>query len=323
MCGGTVALAFLNGVARANPETEFTELFEDWSNLVNFGVVVPIAGILILHLYEQTSQGFRQILRSGVVQLGESTTPGEYLKRVDRSINAPWIFWVSASLSVAGNIAISLNLGRDYWNGWGGGLPSMWFRFFAIVNHYMIANIMLKGVRIVIEIRRLFRYPVNPQPLHPDGCGGLLPLGRISIALNYFVSLIAVYIGVEAVGQKAPVDHPLFIPVIVTFALVAVPLFFAPLAKAHKAMSDQRTQILQVLNDEFQMTYSRVEGALQEKGIPLADAQKIESLERLYRIASRMPVWPIDMRVLAQFFLAVCLPLILSLLVEVFGRFFA
>lgn len=320
--GGTILFAYLHGSA-VPTDNNYLELFEDFPNLINFAIIVPVGVFLVLHFYRKVELGFRQIVADGIILFdSESAAASRFLQDLDSAVNRRWFFWLSLGVALAFN-ATYLFRKEDAWNDLGGGLPSWWFRLFSTLNYYMMCNIGLKGFVIVARMRRLFEHRVVLQPLHPDGCGGLRALGGISLALNYFVSLVAAYISVLAFVTRTPVAHPLFVPIVLAYFGIACYFFFVPLARAHDLMEREKNLILSALNKEFQQSYNRISSELSRHGISLADAQKIEVLERLYRIASRMPVWPMDTRIVVQFLGTVALPLLVGVTVAFVNAFFS
>ncbi|MEC7987976.1 MAG: hypothetical protein VX278_22605 [Myxococcota bacterium] len=325
--GGAFAISFVSDSVR---ETSLvTAMLRDYANLINMGIVLPIGIILVLNFYNQLQHGFTQLIQDQIIKFSSEKEAQEYLQSVDRAINKRWFFPLALGVSVVVN-ALILLLQGDTWHAWDAGFQAWWFRFFVIINFYMIANILLRGVATVIQMRRVFESSdgktVVLQPLHPDGCGGLKELGAISMALNAFLCLLAVYLSVVAFAKGAdqtasPSDFPFFIPIIFVFIILSVYLFLAPLSRAHKIMSEEKRRVLAALNAEFQATYSKISESLQTDGISLQDAQKIESIERLYRIGSEMPVWPMDARIIQQLGVATGLPILLGMVTEFINRF--
>ncbi len=313
--GGTVVLALLWGHAVPSANT-YVELFEDHGNIINFGIILPIAIVLVASFYGKVESGFLQIIADGVVNFGSESIRDQYLSAFDRAINHKALFWLAGSLALVFN-AVFIWGKEAAWNDLFGGPPSYWFRLFAFLNYYIMFHFAFKALVVVRYIRRLFLHEIAVQPLHPDGCGGLKSLGEISMSMNYLVCLVAAYIAVMAFVGRTAAEHPFFIPLVVAYVILALFFLFYPLTVAHDVMSAEKKKILTALNREFQATYITVRGSLGEKALDLKDAQKkFESLDALYRIASAMPVWPLDTRIYAQFLAAVALPLAIGLLME-------
>ena len=132
--------------------------------------------------------------------------------------------------------------------------------------------------------------------------------------------MVAVFLSVIAFVERTPASSPLFVVLLLGYCLTASYVFFVPLAGAHDLMATEKRRILSALNAGFQDTYSRIASCIDQHGIALGDAQKIESLERLHRIAARMPVWPMDTRIVGQFVGIIAAPLVVALAVEAMMR---
>jgi len=315
---GVVAFSLLHGTFFPLPNTHM-EVLEDRANLINFLLVTPAAVYLLFRFNEAVRHGLSQLFRDGVVRTQWPRQGARYLARLNRTTNDVRLSVIALLLSVLTNGAIVVQL-RDAWNDYTGGAAAWWTRAFTILNFYLLYFYLIRFYIIATVMRRLFSDRVRLQPLHPDGCGGLRSLGDISLTMNYGVCLLAVYISNIIYIGGALEKQPLLILILPAFAVVAAYLFFAPLSKAHDIMLQAKERTLSALNSEFQNTYLKVSARLPEYGIPLEDAQKIEALERLHSIASRMPVWPMDLRIFTQFLIAIALPVLVGVAVESLAR---
>jgi len=283
--------------------------------LITFGALLPVGIFLVLRLYEKLHDGFTRLVADRVIRFPDEKRGEEYLGELDHSINRPWFFWASLLGSLAGNAVWLWLLPEGDWKRLDSGPAAWWFRVFVVVNIYAILIVLLKGVVAVRRMRAIFQMNVVLQPLHPDGCGGLRYLGDMSIALNYFLGLIALFIWLKAF-QTDLTTNVWFIVMMTAFAPLALYLFAAPLAGAHDLMAREKAGILRELNLDFQRTYDEVRAGLQGTGIPLDSAQKLQALDHLHRVASRMPVWPYDIRIAMQLVGTIVVPPVTAYAVE-------
>lgn len=318
--GGTVLLTIMWEKVRP-PSQEYVPIFKDYANIMNYGIVVPIGIVLVLNFYACVNRGIRQLVTDRIIVFEGQRQSRQFLQHIDDAVNRKWFFYVSLALAVLCYSFFAWNR-KGYWNSGIGGPNVWWFRFFSAINIYMVFHLAAKSFVIVRAIRDCFKQKIMLQPLHPDGCGGLRSLGNISLAINYLVGLIAVYLSILAFLEFSPLDNPVFFIVLVTYFVIAGYLFFVPLADAHDLMEREKSEVLFVLNREFQSTYTKAVARLPAEGLTLEDAQKIESLERLHGIASRMPVWPMDTRIVGQFLGVVAVPLIVGLFIELAKTWF-
>ncbi len=319
-CGGTVALALLGGSAVAIPDNGTVELFEDYANLINFGVVLPLGVGLVASLYDRLRTGFEQLVRDAVIVFQSPEEGQIFLADIDVALNKAWFTWVALALSVIVN-AVNFASLKDTWSAPSSGAAAYWFRLFVITNFFVVFQVLFKAIVAVRVMQQLFKRDITLQPLHPDGCGGLRSLGAISASINYFVCLLAVYLSVLGAVGRVSSSNPIFIPILVVFVPLAVYLFMIPLAKAHDKMLTEKVRVLSALNAEFQHTYKRVAASLGTDGLVAADADKLANLERLHQVASKMPVWPFDVKIIAQFIGAALVPVVTKLGAEAAKRF--
>jgi hypothetical protein len=182
---------------------------------------------------------------------------------------------------------------------------------------------VFKGVAVVRIMRRLLRgrdTHVNLEPLSPDGAAGLGPLVGIISALNYCVCLMAVFVMFVLLLDSRSFTMPIIqlAPAIIIYPAFAGYLLLVPLLEAHRSLVARKTAILEALSQAFQTASQGVfSGKLGEEGIALEATQRLETIERLHRIASRLPEWPFNTKIAGRFIATAALPLVLSVLVEV------
>lgn len=176
-----------------------------------------------------------------------------------------------------------------------------------------------------ITIRNLSRrFPLDIQPRHPDRCGGLKPLGDLSLRMVVPILLGMVLLGVYGIGGA--VFGAGFRSMIVTFSnlgliLVGLPLvtlaFFVPLWGVHERMLAQKLQA----HEEYAGRISAIEARIRthlDAG-ELAGArearEEFEIVQALDPGAVDYPTWPFDRGILFKFLS----PQIVSVTSIVFG----
>jgi len=309
--GGIVLLSFMQNVALPS-ENGVVELFEDYGNLINFGIIVPMGILLVFNFYRQLKIGFAQIIEDGVLSFPDEVSKEVFFEDIQRRLNKKWFFFLALLLAAGLNVWIALNL-SGYWNSLEYGLPGIWFRICATLNFYMVFYILIKGVATSRMIRLIFEEKVELQPLHPDRCSGLHPLGSVSGAINLFLSLLTLYLTVLVFIDGIPLSDIRFLVVLGIFGSLATYLFFAPLIGANRRMRAQKRLVQTALNREFQKSYNIVAHALTTgEPAPQEALTRLESLEKLYQISVRTPTWPVQMDALIKFFAVVGIPAIMG-----------
>ena len=105
--------------------------------------------------------------------------------------------------------------------------------------------------------------------------------------------------------------------------VVGAPLiFFGTLASAHRAMREQKMELLSTLSSTFDSEYRVLHGSLVNK--TTADVSQFENLTRihgLHEMTNAFPVWPWDMGTIRNFVAAVTalpvIPIVGSLVLEI------
>lgn len=112
--GGAIFLAYLQGTALPQ-ENEFVELFEDYTNIINLGIVLPIAIWLAHNLYTSVGVGFPQVVNDGIVLFEDTASRTHFLAELDKRVNRKWFPLVAFGIAVAFNISFVLNK-DNAWN---------------------------------------------------------------------------------------------------------------------------------------------------------------------------------------------------------------
>lgn len=145
---------------------------------------------------------------------------------------------------------------------------------------------------------------------HPDGCGGLGPIGDLCLRLAYVISPLPILIGVwlifinffdirylrmapEYLNSLASTLVFLAVPV----AAICMFSFFLPLGAVHTAMLREKSK-LQIELDGISQEIHQLSSDLLSKANSLDPSQgvsleeKIEFLKRVYMRNSQIPTWP-------------------------------
>jgi len=143
---------------------------------------------------------------------------------------------------------------------------------------------------------------LSVEPLHPDNAGGLVAFGRLAWRIDLTLLPLVLLIPCWRVMVGADV----FWWSLTVFCALAIPIFFfVPLWGVHKAMAAVRTKEVETLSSQFSRNIPIMrEWLVNEELYPSEEALPVhETLERvvlLYERASRMPVWPFNIAIVAQ-----------------------
>jgi hypothetical protein len=188
----------------------------------------------------------------------------------------------------------------------------------------LIVGLMVwRMIVIGVQVWRLgSRFNLAPQLGHPDGCGGLEPLGNLCLWNALIVSIGGLFLGGWTIlGPSSPYASvantyaPLFAKLLVIPMLVAAVSFFLPLWSVHLAMTARRAEV-QLQLDQLGSVINGLEHEMLEKVDELqADqsekmAKKLDVMQQVYMRGNYYPVWPFNIKTLLKFGTSQVVPLL-------------
>ena len=176
-------------------------------------------------------------------------------------------------------------------------------------------------------IRKLTTFDLNIQPLHPDNCGGLKPIGNLCF-YNAFTLIPATFwlaIWSLSWGHYCPQYFPNYSAIglviligLVIFVIGVMFSFFYPLYVIHKSMVDKKIDHMKAVNEiankidtTLKSITKNVKNLDKDKGDKfLAD---IKYLKDVYNITEKFPVWPFDIKIKIKFASSIIIPTIIAI----------
>lgn len=183
---------------------------------------------------------------------------------------------------------------------------------------YWILVLIWKGFVFAWALHRFFKsehHDIVIDPLHPDDCCGLKPIGNVASILNLILFLIGFYLSLRVIDkilfQNSHVFEDIGNPMMLGGYLILAPLlFFLPLRAAHKKMLEVKQAFILPVS-------KRCEQLFQELGEIKLDKQgheTISSLEQMEKMCLNMeriiPVWPFDFKNILAFLGTIIVPLL-------------
>lgn len=195
----------------------------------------------------------------------------------------------------------------------------LWF-FFFLLGWLNIIRVFV----VTVWFNRLFQnFSVDLKVLHPDGAGGLGPLGKFSVNVAYVIAAYGIALVVilfaasyHVNGQFGAVTLTPGLFVLTLAYLSIAPLaFFAPIGSAHTAMETAKRAALLQISRQFESDFARMQALLASDSDELKKImEKIEHLEQIHALTARFPVWPFNTGNLVRFFSVISSPLLLWLI---------
>jgi hypothetical protein len=183
---------------------------------------------------------------------------------------------------------------------------------------------VIRVVIVIIWFNRLFRQlNIDVRVLHPDGAGGLSPLGEFSVRIGYLIGLFGVSAVSVSLTQSyrltlqfsGPMLSSALVILIVVYALLAPIVFFAPIGAARFAMKAAKYGFILQIADQFEIETTKIQSLLGSDSDEIRKRlEKIEQLQKIHDIANRFPVWPFNVQSIIRFFSAVSSPFVLAII---------
>lgn len=196
-------------------------------------------------------------------------------------------------------------------------LPTLFTILPAYLLYYMIVAFVFRVAGVYYIVKNFLSHEVKIQPLHPDKCGGLSPLGNFSLRISVagvivgISVLFGVFTNIYQYNQNvySPPNILMFSGYIVGLAIV----FFIPLLAANKGMKAAKGRTLQLISDKFNSVMD-IAMKMDNENDSRKQMEYIQNLEHLYNLAKKMPVYPFNTANIMKFLYSVFWPLILIFL---------
>ncbi len=322
-------LAYVTGNFMARGE--YAGFLEDYNFMNSLFVGVPVAVTFYFTLNNYVTECMEGLVRNGVfsVSNGRYTSIDHFLRDMRRSLSSLWWPLLAFAFSLAFVLlAQEAHRGIKSWRSQNAvafvSMEALW-----LISFWFAITFALRGIASIIWINRAFRaFKIRVRPMHPDGCGGLAPLGRFSVHLGYIISAIGFIMAANQMTarylyhQEYAALNTVILALGWLLYLVISPIaFFAPIGAAHDAMSQAKEQELMRIAAEFERSYRVLTQTLGEDYNAMrGPLRKLREIERLYRIVDGFPVWPFQAQKLGQFALSVVSPLGLTIVSTVIAE---
>ncbi len=320
--GGNFFFSWVSGTAFSGLDLPFVRDSVAW---ILYGFLIPVGTLLALRFYTQAEVTFERLYTDGVVQ-APLDEYNQFLERLHRRYNSAGLHLLALALAVIVFSYMTYENERDRLRSWldlDMGLGAIYHQVFGLIGWYSAHLVLLKAVITAQAVQRIFRWRVNIQPLHPDGCGGLRLITNICVTIALFTAVMGLAV-VLFIMSSALLSgtSPSATPVMIAVALEALTplIFFSCLYRAHRVMREDKESLLRQINQQVQPPYQTLRGRLGEGEVMHDAAEEILRLDGLHTFARRMPEWPVNTQTMAQVFLSVALPLALLILQFVLER---
>jgi hypothetical protein len=194
----------------------------------------------------------------------------------------------------------------------GAGGVFLWgvFLFFALTAMYVV-----RSVAVTFFLRALLKCSnIRVVPFHPDGSGGLRPVGAIGLNNQYLLSIYGLNVISLVIVKRALIVpeglRVLMIVAVAVYALVGPVVFVAPLMQFRAGMMRAKTELMNEVAQRLRSELERVRVKLRKDDITKNDEELIDRLRKIGAVIDGLPVWPFDAPTVRKFLTAYLAPLV-------------
>jgi hypothetical protein len=180
----------------------------------------------------------------------------------------------------------------------------------------MVAWRMISTGRYIGELR--IRFDINPRLENPDRCGGLEPLGNLSLLNACIVSVWGIFLGgwiIIGSGTKYGNYYSYMYLILSTLPIVmAVATFILPLWGVHEVMAQKKKaledDLYQLALHIHEMAKEKLERISRQKVDNTNWESNIAAAKKTYQEIKNFPTWPFNYRILIAFITTQAVPLL-------------
>ncbi len=191
----------------------------------------------------------------------------------------------------------------------------------SFVLYYILATFVFRLGAIYFVVKKFMSAKTTIHALHPDGAGGLSPLGNFSLKITFAGVLVGlcVLVGVWANVSQSQYGLAIFsapnIVMVIGYIIGLMVAFFIPLLAARNAMTRAKDKTLYHISDHFNIAmHEAVEALKSPDGLKKEQLEQLQRLTALYDTAQRMPVYPFNAGNVIKFATSVLWPVVTMLL---------
>ena len=183
---------------------------------------------------------------------------------------------------------------------------------------------LIRAFLAIVWFNRLFReFEVDVKVLHPDGAGGLAPLGGFSVRVGYLIAVYGIAVVAAALSASyvstgrftGPMLTPSLTLLVILYLVLSPIIFFAPIGAARSSMRSAKNEALLRIALQFEIDNAELQRLISSRPARLEQAlRKVQQLRSIHEMTSKFPVWPFNTQSLFRYFSAISSPFALGLL---------
>lgn len=187
-----------------------------------------------------------------------------------------------------------------------------------IVLIYWVFNLLYRGSILAWGLHEFFNrrnFNINIDPLHPDGCCGLRPIGSTAMLLNMILFILGIYVSLKVIDkiviQEGSLADDIGNPMMLgSYVIIAPLLFFFPLSSAHKKMREAKIRFILPVSQRCEVLFAQ----LTNQNLDNQGMSAVKTYSQINKIRTEMKreiaVWPFDFRSVQAFLATVVVPVL-------------
>jgi MFS family permease len=191
--------------------------------------------------------------------------------------------------------------------------------------YFFMTYLALRLYSAFLILRMLFRFDVNIQPFHPDGCGGLGSLMGQSEKLYWGMIVYGVIAALGILSNTLVYGLELFslynFGMLLSYVLLTGIAFFLPLYALTESMRNAKQKLLTSIKDRYRALNEKQGGGANDlDGLSDEHVADLKALRSLQQTARSMQVWPFNRGSLIRFTCAIATPILIVSIALLFFR---
>jgi hypothetical protein len=312
-------LSYLTGTFWPKPDLAIAAA-EDVLVALGTFLLLPLASSYYIGQLTHYPRTLNDLYLDGAMDLTQSEFES-FMRRLERAYN--WRGWyvialISIVLTFSSWIPNQLRL-PPYWYT----SPFPWVCLRVPYNCFSWYVLMMISFRHTVTwlalLRLITRRRLVIRPLHPDGCGGMEPLGRLPLYALPAAASIAVYLVTLVVRQRLlgdPLIHFDLAIAWVYYLIFVGATILMPMLPVHWSMEEARYRFVRKMLVRAQPLMDDIDTKLGSSNGPFMITDELDQLREMESVMRSLPRWPLRPRDSYSAAFSVFVPLLFGVVSE-------
>lgn len=295
-------------------------IFNDWAVVFAFGVSFPAIAFFVASDQQALDVAMKRVWTAGVVTTTQERVEDfrkQWTARF-RTLNL-WVqlLGLAAAIPLSYFTALGFSLAGAHTWAQATTLNSCVYMAGIALFYTLLMTYIVRGVAMAVLLKSVANeWTIVLSPLHPDGCGGLQPLGRIGLRNQYALTILGINIAILAtmIYRINPALELVIVgPAMAVYLIFGPIIFLGPLLPFRRVMGELRRDLMQEIAAPLETRFDSLK--MQARTLGAIGKEEVEALERLRAIGNivgELPIWPFDARTMRVFATAYVIPVLLA-----------